>query len=140
MKPHASRRQHLIQGASLVLLLGAGQLARGAQILAVRLWPARDYTRVTLESDTALLASHSLLTDPPRLAIDIEGLQLQAAFGIGLEHGVVGGHMRVVQHHGVVQRPAQAQRPALHVGPALHVAVAVEPLDQRDAFFGAFHA
>jgi N-acetylmuramoyl-L-alanine amidase len=79
VKPHAGRRQHLIQGASLVLLLGAGQLARGAQILAVRLWPARDYTRVTLESDTALLASHSLMADPPRLAIDIEGLQLQPA-------------------------------------------------------------
>jgi N-acetylmuramoyl-L-alanine amidase len=77
MRVDLSRRQHLVRGASLVLLLGAGQLARGAQILAVRLWPARDYTRVTLESDTALQASHSLLADPPRLAIDIEGLQLQ---------------------------------------------------------------
>ena len=73
----ANRRQHLIQSASLVLLLGTGQLAWGAQILAVRLWPARDYTRVTLESDESLQASHLLLSDPPRLALDLEGLQLQ---------------------------------------------------------------
>jgi N-acetylmuramoyl-L-alanine amidase len=77
MNMDLSRRQHLVRGASLVLLLGAGQLARGAQILAVRLWPARDYTRVTLESDESLQASHMLLSDPPRLALDLEGLQLQ---------------------------------------------------------------
>ena len=53
MSAHTTRRS-LLQRGGLVLLLGAGQLARGAGILAVRVWPAADYTRVTIESDTKL--------------------------------------------------------------------------------------
>ncbi len=60
----------------LVLLLGASELAFGASIVAVRVWPADDYTRVTLESDTALTVKHSLLANPARLVIDIDGLEL----------------------------------------------------------------
>ena len=51
--PSSNRRQWL-QASSLVLWLGAGQTASAAQILAVRLWPAKDYTRLTLESDELL--------------------------------------------------------------------------------------
>ena len=47
-----------------------------AQILAVRVWPAADYTRVTLENDTDLKTTHFLVTDPHRLVVDIEGLEL----------------------------------------------------------------
>lgn len=61
---------------SLVLLLGSSELAFGASIVAVRVWPADDYTRVTLESDTALAVKHSLLANPARLVIDIDGLEL----------------------------------------------------------------
>lgn len=75
-RPH--RRQWL-QRASLVLMLGPLQIAYGAQILAVRLWPSRDYTRLTLESDQALRARHQLQVDPPRLTVDIDGLDLQPA-------------------------------------------------------------
>ena len=63
-----SRRQALARGAGLVLLLGSHELAWGATIVAVRIWPARDYTRVTIESDQALAATHLLLDNPPRLA------------------------------------------------------------------------
>ena len=70
------RRRLLKQGGSLVLLLGAHHIARGASIVAVRLWPAEDYTRVTIESDTALKASHRMIGSPPRLAVDIDGLEL----------------------------------------------------------------
>ena len=52
--PAPARRRLLLQGGSLVLLLGTHHIARGASIVAVRLWPAEDYTRVTIESDTAL--------------------------------------------------------------------------------------
>jgi len=45
----------------------------------VRLWPAADYTRVTLESDTALVAKHFMADNPARLVIDIDGLELSAA-------------------------------------------------------------
>jgi N-acetylmuramoyl-L-alanine amidase len=73
-----SRRQWL-QGSGLVLLLGRAQLARGAGIVAVRVWPAADYTRVTIESDTALRTHQTFVEQPPRLAVDIEGIELNAA-------------------------------------------------------------
>jgi len=63
------------QGSAL-LLLGPAQLAWGAKLLAVRVWPAEDYTRITLESDQPLKLSHQLLTKPDRLVVDVEGLEL----------------------------------------------------------------
>jgi N-acetylmuramoyl-L-alanine amidase len=70
------RRQALGQLGSLALLLQAPQLAYGAEIVAVRVWPAADYTRVTIESDAALVARHALFSAPERLVIDIDGLEL----------------------------------------------------------------
>jgi N-acetylmuramoyl-L-alanine amidase len=70
------RRDVLQAGGTLVLLLGAAQIARGASLLAVRLWPAPDYTRLTLESDQALVARHFTTDDPPRLVVDIDNLEL----------------------------------------------------------------
>lgn len=74
-QPKQSRRQWLLH-STLVLWLGPMQLARGAQVVAVRLWPAPDYTRVTIESDAPLKTTHQLVADPPRLAVDIEGIDL----------------------------------------------------------------
>ncbi len=76
MKPGTSRRDVLRAMGSLVLLLGAREIAWGAAIVAVRVWPADDYTRVTLESDTALAARHFMASHPTRLVIDVEGLEL----------------------------------------------------------------
>jgi len=64
---------------TLVLWLGAPQLAGATRIVAVRMWPAQDYTRITIESDTALVAHTQLVEDPPRLAVDIEGIDLVPA-------------------------------------------------------------
>jgi N-acetylmuramoyl-L-alanine amidase len=50
--------------------------ARAAQILAVRVWPADDYTRVTLENDTDLKTTHFVIKEPERLVVDIEGIEL----------------------------------------------------------------
>ncbi len=63
----------------LALLLGPHPLSWGASILAVRLWPAREYTRVTIESDQALQATHLLTAAPHRLAVDINNLELSPA-------------------------------------------------------------
>ena len=71
-------RRTLLQAGTLVLLLGRAQLARGASILGVRVWPANDYTRVTIESDTALITRYTMVGQPPRLAVDIEGIELNA--------------------------------------------------------------
>jgi N-acetylmuramoyl-L-alanine amidase len=74
-----SRRAMLQRVGSLALLLGGAELAHGAGIVAVRLWPADDYTRLTLESDQALVARHFLVAEPQRLVVDIDGLQLNPA-------------------------------------------------------------
>ena len=73
------KRRGFIQSGTLVLLLGAQQIARGATILAVRVWPATDYSRVTIESDTALTTRQQFVANPPRLAVDIEGIDLNPA-------------------------------------------------------------
>lgn len=79
-EPNTSRRQLLRQalGGGALLVLGPAELAWGAQLVAVRLWPAEAYTRVTLESDTALNATFFAVDNPNRLVIDIDGLELSA--------------------------------------------------------------
>jgi N-acetylmuramoyl-L-alanine amidase len=42
-------------------------------------WPAAAYTRVTIESDTALKTVPIFVANPPRLAVDIEGIELNPA-------------------------------------------------------------
>jgi N-acetylmuramoyl-L-alanine amidase len=70
-----TRRQAVGAGA-LALLLTRSDIAWGASILAVRVWPADDYTRVTIESDGKLNTKQFFVTTPPRMAIDIEGIEL----------------------------------------------------------------
>jgi N-acetylmuramoyl-L-alanine amidase len=75
LKPTA-RRVVLKSGATLLLSLLPVRFANAAQIAAVRVWPANDYTRVTLETDSKLKSSHFLVTDPNRLVVEIEGVEL----------------------------------------------------------------
>ena len=77
MSHHAAPRRAALRAmGGLVLLLGTRELAFGATIVAVRVWPADDYTRVTIESDAALSAKHFLAENPSRLVIDVDGLEL----------------------------------------------------------------
>ena len=81
-KPQAQstlNRRDLLQAGFAVLILSRADLSWGASMLAVRIWPSADYTRVTLESDSPLQARQTLLASPPRLAIDIQGLELNNA-------------------------------------------------------------
>ncbi len=73
------KRRSWLQTGALSLLLGQADIAWGATILAVRVWPAADYTRVTIESDTALKTVPLFVANPPRLAVDIEGIELNPA-------------------------------------------------------------
>ncbi|RKT24891.1 N-acetylmuramoyl-L-alanine amidase [Paraburkholderia sp. RAU2J] len=74
------RRQILRAGAStLVLGLVAPRLAMASSVLGVRVWPARDYTRVTIESDQPLQNAQQLLQGPDRLVVDLSGLDLDQA-------------------------------------------------------------
>jgi N-acetylmuramoyl-L-alanine amidase len=55
------------------------RLATAGTILAVRTWPADEYTRVTLELDSELKAEHFTLENPNRLVVDIDGLSMSSA-------------------------------------------------------------
>ena len=71
-----SRRAALRAMGTLALTLGTREIAFGAAIVAVRVWPADEYTRITIESDAALAEKHFLAEKPSRLVIDVEGLEL----------------------------------------------------------------
>ena len=78
-RANRSKRRELLKRiaqTSALIFLGPSQIAWGAKLVAVRIWPAEDYTRVTLESDQVLKVSHQLLTNPHRLVVDVEGLEL----------------------------------------------------------------
>ncbi|MGO4389774.1 N-acetylmuramoyl-L-alanine amidase [Variovorax sp. M-6] len=79
MKASGLKRRVLLQGGSVALLLGLHEIARGATIMAVRVWPAADYTRVTIESDGRLSSQQLVVGSPPRLAVDITGIELNPA-------------------------------------------------------------
>lgn len=66
-----------VSAGALVLSLAPWQIAYGATLLGVRVWPATDYTRITLEHDAPLSFSHFMVNEaPPRLVVDIEGIEL----------------------------------------------------------------
>ena len=70
------RRTVLKAGGTLLLSILLPLRAYAAQIMAVRVWPADDYTRVTLENDSSLKATHFIVKDPERLVVDVEGIEL----------------------------------------------------------------
>jgi N-acetylmuramoyl-L-alanine amidase len=76
MKRPGLNRRSALQLGSVVLLLGVQHIARGATIVAVRVWPSKDYTRLTIESDGEIKARQFFVAEPPRLAVDIEGIDL----------------------------------------------------------------
>lgn len=74
-------RRLLLQWAGVAVSMGVGmsQPAQAAALMGMRIWPAAEYSRITLESDVPLIARHHLLEGPSRLAVDIEGLEPTAA-------------------------------------------------------------
>ncbi len=70
-----------LAAASLTLLVTRSGFAAQASILGVRVWPAADYTRVTLEHDQPLKFSHMLVKDPERLVVDLEGVEFNSVLG-----------------------------------------------------------
>src|SRR3990170_2376104 len=64
---------------SLALLLAFYLGASEAQVLSSRIWPARDYTRLTLESREAIQYTVFSIKDPERLVLDLETNDITAA-------------------------------------------------------------
>jgi N-acetylmuramoyl-L-alanine amidase len=117
MKRHLNRRD-VLRGGSLVLLLGAQQIARGATVVAVRIWPAPEYSRVTIESDGQLASKQVVMVDPPRLAVDIEGLDLSAELRelvakVKADDPFIAGIRASQQSPGVVRMLIDLKQPAV---------------------------
>lgn len=77
--PAGIRRRDFLKvaGATLALLVSpTGQAA--TSILAVRVWPARDYTRVTLEYREPIAFTHQIVKNPERLVVDLEGVEFNS--------------------------------------------------------------
>lgn len=77
--PQAGRRTFLKSVGSLCLLsvTPVGALAAAASsIVAVRVWPAEDYTRITIEHKGPVKFTQSVVHNPERLVVDIEGIEL----------------------------------------------------------------
>jgi len=79
-------RRRLLKGAGAMWLLSVSQVgfAASSLVVAVRVWPASSYTRVTLESNRELKYRQFALSNPDRVVVDIEGVNLNSVLkGIG---------------------------------------------------------
>jgi N-acetylmuramoyl-L-alanine amidase len=72
-------RRDWLQGSLLALAWGHSTLTQAATMISVRVWPAADYSRVTLESNAPLKTRQTFVSSPPRLAVDIDDLELSPA-------------------------------------------------------------
>ena len=76
-------RRRLISGAASTLALAITPgFVRASTLVALRIWPAPEYTRVTIEHDAPLNFRHFLLrdTNPLRMVVDLEGIELTPQF------------------------------------------------------------
>ncbi len=63
---------------ALALIAAAPSLSAAETIVASRVWPAQEYTRVTLESARPIKHQFFFVTNPERLVVDLEGVELDA--------------------------------------------------------------
>jgi N-acetylmuramoyl-L-alanine amidase len=73
-------RRHFLKyaGASLALLVSPVGRAADSSLLAVRVWPADDYSRITLEGKADFRFTQFIVKNPERLVIDLEGIELNS--------------------------------------------------------------
>src|SRR2546423_1132309 len=77
--PRAHRR--IARRILRFLLLAAALIAAsfafaGEKVISSRVWPAQEYTRVTLESAHPVKHQFFFVSDPERLVVDLEGVEL----------------------------------------------------------------
>jgi N-acetylmuramoyl-L-alanine amidase len=61
---------------AIALIVGTAAAWAGEKIVSSRVWPAQEYTRVTLESAHAVKHQFFFVSDPERLVVDLEGVEL----------------------------------------------------------------
>ena len=61
---------------SIALALAAGSAVAADRVSAVRVWPAQEYTRITIEVDKPIRHELLLVKNPERLVLDLEDVDL----------------------------------------------------------------
>jgi len=62
-----------------LLILGLTEAQAAISVSAARIWPAADYTRITLEADKPIVHKMVRLNDPDRLVLDLADVELGSA-------------------------------------------------------------
>ena len=62
--------------SAILSILWIGHAQAAIAISAVRLWPAQDYTRITIESNQAIRYKQFTIKNPERLVIDLEQVDI----------------------------------------------------------------
>ena len=76
-----SNRRRFVASATTLLvfpIVPRVGYANTNNIVAVRTWPADEYTRVTLELDRELSSEHFTLDNPHRMVIDLQGITINS--------------------------------------------------------------
>lgn len=73
-----SRRRFVASATTLLVFPIVPRIAHANSIVAVRTWPADEYTRVTLELDRELASEHFTLDNPHRMVIDLQGITINS--------------------------------------------------------------
>ena len=66
----------LVKLLAPVMLLWLGSAVAGVSISSTRIWPAQDYTRLTLESKQAIRHNMFTIGNPDRLVVDLEDVDI----------------------------------------------------------------
>ena len=66
----------LLKTCALLAFLWLNQAQAAVNISAVRVWPAQDYTRITIESAQAINYKQFIIKNPERLVIDLEKVDI----------------------------------------------------------------
>jgi len=74
----ARRLRHWLLDLSLIVLsiLAATPALAAIQIASARVWPAQDYTRVTIESQAPISSRLLSLKNPERLVLDLDNIEI----------------------------------------------------------------
>ncbi|MGE0312751.1 MAG: N-acetylmuramoyl-L-alanine amidase [Lautropia sp.] len=71
-------RRRLLKGLAAGTLAFDIPIAGASSVIAVRVWPSSEYTRVTLELDRPLGYSHFVIENPHRVVVDLLGVAVDS--------------------------------------------------------------
>lgn len=84
--------------AFLLVLLAVNTACAAVTVTAARVWPAAEYTRLTLETSSPVKFSQSIVKDPERLVLDLEGIEPNAVLtGLSAKVGADDPYIRLVR-------------------------------------------